>query len=257
MPNWKEFRFNMSGKINGVEITPLTIPMARLAEYITDLAKLLGHKESVHFLSVAEGSAQNVIYIEAEEEARILGRVQSAKRGAGPDEANAAYKRLDDRLREDEGTGVLVDAKKGEVIEFPGKNVTVYEVCGPLREPASLIGELKRVGGMDETVPVHLKRTDEVIYCCETTEAIAKQLAPMIYQTIRVHGMAYWLRDEHGTWKLDKFKIQSFDEKPLSGDSFSAMIERLRAIPDNGWTDVEDPLGELRKIRHGEENPTQ
>ena len=35
------------------------------------------------------------------------------------------------------------------------------------------------------------------------------------------------------------------------------LLERLRAIPENGWTDVDDPLAELRKIRHGEENTTQ
>jgi hypothetical protein len=257
VPNWKEFRFKMDGKINGVEMTPLTIPMVRLAEYITDLAQLLGHKESVHFLSVAEGSAEPVIYVDADEEARVLHRVRSAKQGTGPHDANVAFKRLDDRLREDDGTGAFFSTGKAEVIEFPGKNVTVYEKHGPLREPTSLIGELMRVGGMDETVPVHLKRADEVIYYCESTQEIARQLGPLLFQTIRVHGMAYWVRNEEGKWHLDKFKIQSFDTKPLSDESFSTTLERLRAIPENGWTDVDDPLAELRKIRHGEENTTQ
>ena len=54
MPNWKEFRFKIEGKVNGEEMTPLTLPMARLAEYITDLAMIMGHRESVHFIKVYE-----------------------------------------------------------------------------------------------------------------------------------------------------------------------------------------------------------
>jgi|SRR5580658_499457 hypothetical protein len=257
MPNFKEFRFRLQGKIKGVEITPLTIPMSRLAEYLTDLAQLLGHSESVHFIKVDEGSAQPIILIDAEEEGRVLHRVRSAKLGTADRNANMAYRRLDDRLREDDGSGEFFSTgqPKAEVIEFPGKNLTTYQAIGPLREPASLIGELKRVGGMDNTVPVHLKRSDEVVYCCETTEAIAKQLAPLLYQMIRVHGMAYWTRDEEGKWHLDNFKIQSFDPEPLRGERFTDTLERLRQIPDNGWTGVKDPLGELRKIRHGEDKP--
>jgi hypothetical protein len=258
MPNFKEFRFRLKGKIKGVEITPLTIPMSRLVEYLSDLAQLLGHNESVHFMSVGDGSAQPIIFIEAEEEGRVLHRVRNAKMGVADRNANIAYKRLDDRLREDEGSGEFYSASAApttEIIEFPGKNAVTYESIGPLREPASLVGELKRVGGMDDSVPVHLKRSDEEKYYCETTEAIAKQLAPLIYQTIRVHGMAYWARDEEGRWILTKFKIQSFDPEPLRGDSFSETLERLRKIPENGWSDVQDPLAELRRIRHGEDKP--
>lgn len=54
MPNWKEFRFVIEGDIDGHDITPLTLPMARLAEYLTDLAMLMGHHESVHLVNVAE-----------------------------------------------------------------------------------------------------------------------------------------------------------------------------------------------------------
>ena len=77
MPNWKEVRFRIDGEIDGVEITPYTSPMARLALYIADLAQLLGHRESVHLISVAEGSTQPVIYVDAEEESRVMHRVRN------------------------------------------------------------------------------------------------------------------------------------------------------------------------------------
>ena len=40
--------------------TPATIPMARLALYLTELAALFGHTESVHFEKVKKGSVRLV-----------------------------------------------------------------------------------------------------------------------------------------------------------------------------------------------------
>lgn len=258
MPKFKELRLRIEGKINGEEMTPLTIPMSRLLEYLTDLAAIMGHKESVHFLKVEEGSTAPVLLIDEEEEGRIKHRMQQAKRGQGPREANLAYCRFDQRLREDDGFAELTDEQqKSNILEFPGRNLTVPKKYGPISEPSSLIGQLRRVGGMDATIPVWLLREDGEILCCEASEAVCQALAPLLFQYVRVHGMAYWTRNEEEKWKLERFRIQSFDPKPLSNESFSETLERLRAIPNNGWSDVPDPLEELRQIRHGEDGTTQ
>ncbi|HUE52642.1 MAG TPA: hypothetical protein VMO80_09895 [Terriglobales bacterium] len=257
MPTWKEFRFVINGKINGEDMTPLNVPMAHLAEYLADLATLMGHRESVHLVAIADGSTAPVMYVDATEESRVIHRVRSAQRGMGPNDANVAYKKLDDRLRDDDAIGGIVDVEKSEeVIEFPGRTVNLPQPYGPLKEKASLVGQLKRVGGFDQTVPVHLQRADDEIFYCEAEEIIAKQLAPLYSQTIRVHGIATYSRGKEGLWNLDNFKIQSFDAN-LSDDSFSATIEKLRAIPGNEWNQVADPLEELQKIRHGEDKTTQ
>jgi hypothetical protein len=254
MPTWKEFRFKIDGRVNGEELTPLTMPMARLAEYLTDLAMIMGHRESVHFIKADDGSLQSVMYIDAEEESRVTHQIQSAARGMGPREANAAYKRIDDRLREDDAIGDIINAsQKAKVIEFPGKNLDLPQAYGPIKENASLVGVLRRVGGFDKTVPIHLQRADEVIFYCDADEMIAKQLAPLYSQTVRVHGVATYSRGKEGMWKLDHFKIQSFDPQPLSEDSFSQTIEKLKAIPGNEWNQLADPLEELQKLRHGED----
>jgi len=258
VPNWKEFRFKIEGKVNGEELTPLTMPMARLAEYITDLALIMGHRESVHFIKVDEGSHESVVLVDAEEESRVTGQIQSAVRGMGPREANAAYKRLDDRLREDDGVGYIANvSSKAKVIEFPGRSLDLPQAYGPIKEKASIVGVLRRVGGFDRTVPIHLQRADEIIFYCDADEIIAKQLAPLYSQTIRVHGIATYSRGKEGMWELDHFKIQSFDPQPLSTDSFSQTIAKLKAIPGNEWNDLADPLEELQKIRHGEDNVKQ
>jgi hypothetical protein len=252
---WKEFRFKIEGKINGEELTPLTLPMARLAEYIADLAMIMGHRESVHFIMADGGSLQSVIYVDAEEESRVTYQIQSAARGMGPRDANGAYKRLDDRLREDNAVGDIVNAsQKANVIEFPGRNLDLPQAYGPIKEKASLVGVLRRLGGFDRTVPIHLQRADDVIFYCEAEPMIARQLAPFYDQTIRVHGVATYSRGKEGMWKLEHFKIQSFDPQPLTEDSFSQTIEKLKAIPGSEWNEIADPLEELRQLRHGEDS---
>jgi hypothetical protein len=258
MPNWKEFRFKISGEKDGVQLTPTTIPLARLALYLVDLAQLLGHPESVHLIKIEEGSAQPVFYVDADEESRITTRVQQAKRGVGPSKANRAYKKLDNKLREDNASATFVNTSKpSEIIEFPGVNLLVSDIYGPIKEQASIVGRLKRVGGFDPTIPIHLQRTDGMKFWCEANDMIAKQLARFYEQVIRVHGVATYRRGKEGIWKMESFKIQSFDPEPLSDESFSRTMERLREVPGNEWAEVADPLEELRKIRHGEENVPQ
>jgi hypothetical protein len=252
--DWKEFRFKIDGEIDGVKITPYTIPLSRLAQYLTDLARLLGHSESVHLVKVDDGSAEPVFYVDPAEESRVIHQVRNAQKGMGPRNANWAYKKLDNLLREDNATGLIIDAaKKAQIIEFPGNKATLPQAYANIRERATVTGVLKRVGGFDKTIPIHLLRQDEAIVYCEANEALAQQLAPLYSKTVRLHGIATYSRGAEGKWKMEKFKIQSFDDTLLVNESFTDTMAKLRDIEGNEWAEVADPLGELRKIRHGEE----
>jgi len=252
MQEFKEFRFKIVGKVGDEDITPLTLPMARLAEYLTDLATIMGHKESVHFVKMDDGSAQAVMNVDEEEEARVTSQVQNAVRGAAQPHANAAYKRLDAKLREDNAVAEIVNvSKSAKVIEFPGCKTNVPEAYGPITERATLVGTLRRVGGFDESIPVHIQRADGEVFCCEVSRPLDKELSLLYDQTVRVHGLATYYRD-NGEWLMKKFHIQSYEPLPPA-PPFAETIERLRAIPGNGWNELDDPLEELRKLRHGED----
>ena len=258
MKDWKEFRFKIDGEIDGVKITPYTMPLSRLALYLIDLAQLLGHSESVHLMKVDEGSAEPVFYVDPEEESRVIHQVRNAQKGMGPRNANRAYKKLDTLLRHDNATGRIFDAvKKAKIIEFPGNKANIPEIYENIRERASVTGELRRVGGFDKTIPIHLLRKDGAILYCEANEQLAKQLAPYYSKPIRIHGIATYSRGNEGKWKMENFKIQSFDEAPLIDESFIETMDKLRSIEGNEWAEVADPLEELRKIRHGEEMTQQ
>lgn len=72
MPEWKELRFKIEGKVNGVEMTPFTMPMARLALYLHDLAHLFGYRDSVHLISVEPGSAVPVFMLTLPKNTELL-----------------------------------------------------------------------------------------------------------------------------------------------------------------------------------------
>jgi hypothetical protein len=50
-------------------------------------------------------------------------------------------------------------------------------------------------------------------------------------------------------WLLDRFNITEFEV--LDSSPLQEVVERLRAIEGNEWLEVEDPLEELSRLRHG------
>ena len=106
---------------------------------------------------------------------------------------------------------------------------------------------LIRVGGKDDTVPVHLQDGD-VIHSCNATRDMARLLAPHLYNgTIRVTGNGRWKRDAEGHWILLRFDIKDFevlDDRPLP-----ELVEQLRGVPGSGWRCVKYPLAELCRLR--------
>lgn len=256
MPKFRELKFVIEGEIDGHKITPLNLPMARLAEYLTELATLYGYKDYVHFLRVDEGSAAPVVLIDEEEEVRILERVRKSPTVEGEPAAHRAYEALNHKLIEDNAVARIADFKGAKILAFPGKETAIPKVYGPFSEQGFVDGEIVRVGGKDETIPIWLRRADGRMFYCETTNRqIAEELAKLLYRTIRAFGYGTWLRNENEEWVLQKFVIKTW-EGPLHLDDLSVIVAHLRAI-DGGWKDVDDPFKELERIRHGEEEPKQ
>jgi hypothetical protein len=232
MPDFVEFRLRIEGTIEGVEMTPETIPLKRLLEYLRDMATMMGHKASVHLMRMEEGGAMPMFLVEANEVDQISERIRQAQRGAAPEEANAAYKRFDGRLREDNAVAQVINSMRGAaIIQFPGRRQVRDEAYADIREAGELTGEVRRVGGLEDIVPIWLRRSDGEIFYCEADEQIAKGLGGYLYRTLRVSGVGTWSRTVDGIWKMEKFRIMSFDPKEMSGDSVDS-VKLLRAIPE-------------------------
>ena len=228
---------------------PETLPMSRLAEYMADLAKLLGSEAGVHFDKVKEGSANLVHYMDEQVQPEIEHRLRLVKRGDADADAQAAVTAINQKLASDGKTAYLKQGR-GKLLTFDGQTASTSKspAYGPVTQPGTLEGKLIRLGGKDDTKPVHLQDGDEV-HICNANSAIAKSLAAFYEQQIRVSGNGRWSRNEDGSWKLEYFNITGVE--PLTEEPLSAVIERLRHIPGNGWLKLDDPLDELKRIREG------
>lgn len=232
--------------------TPDTIPMERLAEYMRDLAAMLGEPSAVHFVEMTESSTNIVHAVEFEAYAKVEARVESVRRGNGEVVAMNAYKALNKRLKEDSADGELAEENtpKGAVLlEFPGIKAPEPDCIEPIKQMGTIDGVLIQLGGKDNTVPVRVQDGD-TIYRCNTNRKVARQLGAYIYGSeLRFVGIGTWLRDEEGNWSLKTFDIHSFES--LDTTPLRNVVQELRAIKGE-WT--EDAWDELREIRHGSDD---
>src|SRR5436190_4533951 len=148
---YREYKFKIDA------YTPDSIPMARLAEYISDLAAVLGNRDRVHFNRVETGSTVPVIRVEWEAEPKVRERVRAVKMKEAPDEALKAARSIDRKLAEDNAVGVLQDPTGGKVLRFPGRELLKKLVFGPISQAGTFQGVPIRVGGEGDPVPIHLE----------------------------------------------------------------------------------------------------
>jgi hypothetical protein len=242
-----EYRFTIADSF-----TPQTLPMERLAEYVAALANLLGEKDNVHFHSIEPGSAVLVAIIDAPAQPKVRERVVAVRDGQGPSDARRAFGDLDELLRKDNATGVLSDEAGDVIVPFPGRNRPEPLVYGPFRQDGTIDGQLIRVGGKDETVPVHLRDGAIIHTGLICTPEIARRIAPHLYgPTLRVHGTGTWFRTGAGEWDLRSFRINDFevlDDIPLL-----TVVGNLRKVKGSDWSQVPDPVRALLAERHGDE----
>lgn len=230
------------------------LPMSRLAEYMGELARLLGERDSVHFSRLEEGSAVLVSRVEDQALPKVAERLHCVQVGSGPKDAMKAFRTLDALLAKDNATAVLIPPDSTNVIEFPGRNRPAPVRYGPFLEYGTLDGVLIRIGGKDQTIPVWLKDGDAEYYCHVRSEEVARQLAPHYLRgTLRVHGTGKWVREENGTWALEMFDIDHFE--PLDDSPLSEVVRKLQAVEGSEWHESDDAIRDVLALRHGPGEP--
>jgi hypothetical protein len=230
--------------------TPETMPMERLAEYLAELAQMLGERSFVHFVRLEPGSTSLIHRIEREAVPKVKARTAAVRRGIGPRDSVRAYRKINKMLREDNGSAVWKEeTTTGEILIFPGKDDAEETVSG-ISQRGSIDGEVVRVGGLQNVVPIMLKCEQEELSGCWAKKEIAKALAHKLFEPVRLFGTGRWNRNDDGKWKLDIFRVESF--VPLRNSTLSEALNEIRAIQAD-WGG--DSLGELAAIRGDREEP--
>jgi hypothetical protein len=228
--------------------TPQSIPMARLAEYMAELAAMLGHEENVHFVKLQSGSTILVNEIEREAFPKVRERVHLVRANEAPPGALKAYRKLNDLLMHDNASAVLIPPEGTRpILKFPGREREKRLVYGPFNQDGVLDGILIRIGGESDPVPVHLQQAEDKLHICEAKRTVAMELAPYYLKCpLRVTGNGRWFRDEDGEWVMKRFTILHFE--PLKDEKLSAVLNRLRAIKTD-LSQLSDPVSEMLDLR--------
>jgi hypothetical protein len=237
-------------KIDG--IMPAKMKLDALGLYMVDFANLLGADQSPRFHRITKSSTDIGARVPRERETDAKNRIFLVRNGEGPYDARQAYESLSLRLALDGAKGAAVIGPEGSgIIEIPVSTIAPPPVAIPaFTRAGSLQGQVIKIGGKQEIVPVQIEDVDGFVYYCTASRETARKLGRQIFgKTVRVHGAGKWRRDEGGAWLVEDFHIQSVDDE-LDDAPLSAAVEHLRSI-HSAWKDLEDPQCELDLIRHG------
>ncbi|HUE90281.1 MAG TPA: hypothetical protein VMO26_29715 [Vicinamibacterales bacterium] len=232
--------------------TPDTLPMARLAEYLADLALLVGEKERVHFRRISEGSVAIAYAVDAEAVLTVRERVTSAQTADEASDQRRAFERINQKLTADNTSAHVreVGMDGARLLDFPGPHRQLDPQYGPFNEQGSLRGRVISVGGKQKIVNVNIQ-DGETVYYCEASREIALQLAPlMFFQDLRVFGTGRYTRTPDGEWKMLSFRITHHE--PLEGRPLAEAVERLRAVTRRVGLD-KDIIAKLAELRGSSE----
>lgn len=238
----REYRFEIDA------FSPTSIPMSRLAEYVSDLAKLFGNNNSVHLLKIDQGSTVPVVMVEWEAEPKVRDRIRAIKHHEAPEEAQQAAKDIDRRLLQDNAKGILVDPVGSKILRFPGRENATKLEFGPVNQAGVFQGVPIKVGGENDPVPVHLEDGKNK-FIVLARRSLAKDIAQHLFTSVvRVEGIGRWIRHTDGEWEMLSFHASSF--KVIEDADIRKNISELRELPGE-WKKLEDPLAELERIRRG------
>ncbi|USX21178.1 MFS transporter [Oxalobacteraceae bacterium OTU3REALA1] len=226
---------------------PETIPMSRLAEYMSELASLYGSELSVHFKELRSGSAILKAVVEESAAEAVESRLRLVHHSNAPDDLKKAYQNLNGMLKADKAVGEINLPHGAVILKFPGRDTPVQKTYR-VKEAGILDGVVIRIGGKDNTVPVWLKDLDGTIHKCEANSEMARELIKeYLSKPVRVTGQGDWLRGDDGAWTLEKFKItgwEQLDDKPIAD-----IVNAARNTKGNGWNELDDPIREHIQIR--------
>lgn len=102
-------------------------------------------------------------------------------------------------------------------------------VLSGIRQASSVDGQLIRVGGAGDDAALQVQDLQGKILSGFTAKrAVAKDLAKLLWEPVRLYGIGLWGRTGEGEWLLERMQVQSFE--PLEDEDASLILERLRSL---------------------------
>lgn len=242
MADFREIRWKIDGAY-----TAETMPLGRLAEYLKELAGMLGDEKSIHLIRVDTSSTVPILRIDHEAADRVRRRAIGVQRGMAPRSALMSYRRINTMLIEDSSVATLYEGT-AEIIPFPGHRKEDAVISGIIKQ-GSLDGRLDKVGGSRDWVPIQLQPDlgSDPITGCVAKRQLAKEMGHHLFTPVRLFGRGKWGRSAEGKWSVERFVVDDF--LPLEPASLKDAVRELRGIKVK-WT--KDPIGGIESSREDE-----
>jgi hypothetical protein len=238
MAEFEEFSFVIPA------YTPETMPLDRLIEYLQQISAVIGDAANLHLIKIDKSSTAPTFIVPKRAALQAKERAAQFNRGDGTREQARAYNRLRRMVRRDapeaRRPAVLSSAAK-VILEIPAAPEDSGALTG-IRQASTFDGVLVSIGGVGDAASVRLQTLDgQVVSGFTATRTVAKDLAKLIYEPIRVSGPGIWGRSEEGVWGLERMQIQSFE--PLDDEPLREVLARLRSV------EVEWPADTFERLR--------
>lgn len=229
--------------------SPQSLPLARFALYLGEMSKLFGYPEKVHFDKLIKGSAALRVWVEEEAALSVKKRTQMAivgSDGAARDAVDS-LKRINDLLSQDGKRGELRDPDGQIVVPFPG-GARNDEQALTMDDDSSVVGQVIKIGGRDDTIPLTLKGSDGSLFACTIKgPELAKEIsAYYLEDPIEVSGKGYWTRQSSGVWALERLVVRSYRVLSNDWDDALGLMSQLSA-DWGGEADIEEKCAEIRR----------
>lgn len=224
MRRHNEIIWKLTGK------NPHEIPMARMAEYLQQLAALLGSSEHVYFARVEKGSTQVVAaFNEPGSYGRTQVRLRAVRQGHGADDAMKAFDRIGQMALEDGGRASIA-TPSANILVFPTRPRPAPQRLS-VRDQVTITGKITSLSFTttgDLRVRIRPRHESTLIHCTANLD-LQDQLGTLFMKTARVYGRGRWNRADDGSWTLSDVhitEVQGLHDRPLR-----EAIEALRREP--------------------------
>lgn len=207
--------------------TPETMPLDRLIEYLQQIADVVGVAGDMHLIRIERSSTKPVFKMPVPMAVRARERAVAVRSGGGTSAQRFAFNRIRQMVEKDGGEPACLKDRTGVILDFPPAIDGIGPILG-VRQASTFDGSLLRVGGVGDHTPVLMQDLEgEVVSGFSAPKDLAKAMAKLLFEPIRVTGIGNWERSAAGQWKLTKMLIQTYE--PLSDEPLNAVFAKLRA----------------------------
>lgn len=207
--------------------TPETMPLDRLLQYLQQIGEVIGFAHDMHLIRIDPSSTKPVFHVPLPIATQARDRAAAVRRGDGTRSQRTAYNRIRQMVRNDGGRPASLKDRRGVILDFP-PTPEIGPIVG-VRQATTFDGILLRVGGVGEHyTPILMQDlAGEVCSGFSAQRSLAKEMAKLLFEPVRVNGIGSWDRNQSGEWQLAKMLVQTYEL--LKDESPQELLRQLRS----------------------------